>query len=192
MSIKKKTKKIIRLDDPVTAIGYKIIHCLPADKYEIWTYYHSESRATPLRNKVCTDEALRLQHDVDVLIRYVENTLIKQHYNFYANDVFEQNCGVSTDENYQQVGNKAIDKQRNDKTISKHKDPMITKKSKSSVATDGCVASMEPILKADTKTQQLEALFLKWEETQREEPDTIWNITKTYLLRPYQESCFLK
>lgn len=178
MSITKKTKKIIRLDDPVTAIGYKIIHCLPADKYEIWTYYHSEARAIPLRNKICTDEALRFQHDVDRLISYVENTLIKQHYNFYSNDVFEQISGVSTDENNRQVGNQAIDKPRNDKTIFKLSDPMIVKNSKSRVATDGCVASTEPILKTGTKTQQIEALFLKWEQAQREEPDAIWNITK--------------
>lgn len=67
----------------------------------------------------------------------MENTLIRRYNNFCANDIFEQNCGMSTDENYWQVGNNAIDKQRNDKTISKHKDPMITKKSKSIVATEG-------------------------------------------------------
>ena len=178
MSYTKETRKIIRLDDPVTAIGYKVIHCLPADNYEIWTYYRSKSRATPLRNKICTVEALNLQHDVDGLIGYVKNTLIKQHYNFYAHDVFEPICEVSTEENIQQAGNKEMEKQRKDKTISKRREPSITKNCKSIIAAGGRVASTEPILKSGTKTQQIEALFLKWEQAQIEEPDAIWNITK--------------
>ena len=110
MSTKKKTRKIIRLDDSETAIGYKIIHCLPADNYEIWTYYRSKSCSNPLRNKICTDEALKLQYDVDGLIKYVENTLIKQHYNFYANGFFEQNRKVSTGANTLQICSKPINK----------------------------------------------------------------------------------
>ena len=90
MKNSKQTKKIKLINDPVTQIGYKIIHVSPDDIYQIWTQYNY-CNGKLLRNRVRTDEAIRLEKDLTVLIQYVEEEIVGKHYKFYENGIFIPN-----------------------------------------------------------------------------------------------------
>lgn len=87
--------KQYRKDDPVTGIGYKIIYSKPHGKYEIYTQYPYNGK--PLRNKIRTPEVIRREHDLDLLIDYIENTIIKNHIRFFKNGVFDKELGTMAD-----------------------------------------------------------------------------------------------
>lgn len=62
MKTTKQTKKKL-INDPVTHIGYKIIHVSPDDIYQIWTQYHYYNGKL-LRNRVRNDEAISLEYSI--------------------------------------------------------------------------------------------------------------------------------
>lgn len=87
--------KQYRNDDPVTGIGYKIIYSKPHGKYEIYTQYPYNGKN--LRNKIRTPEVMRREHDLDQLIDYINNTIIKNHIQFFQNGVFNKELGTMAD-----------------------------------------------------------------------------------------------
>lgn len=87
--------KQYRKDDPVTGIGYKIIYSKPHGKYEIYTQYPYNGKS--LRNKIRTPEVIKREHDLDLLIDYIENTIIKNHIRFFKNGVFDKELGTMAD-----------------------------------------------------------------------------------------------
>ena len=87
--------KQYRKNDPVTGIGYKIIYSKPHGKYEIYTQYPYNGKN--LRNKIRTPEVIKREHDLDQLIDYIENTIIKNHIRFFKNGVFNKELGTMAD-----------------------------------------------------------------------------------------------
>ena len=87
--------KQYRNDDPVTGIGYKIIYSKPHGKYEIYTQYSYNKKN--LRNKIRTPEVVKREHDLDQLIDYIENTIIKNHICFFKDGVFDKELGTKAD-----------------------------------------------------------------------------------------------
>ena len=87
--------KRYRNDDPVTGIGYKIIYNRPHGKYEIYTQYPYNGKN--LRNKIRTPEVIKREHDLDLLIDYIENTIIKNHIRFFKKGVFDKELGTMAD-----------------------------------------------------------------------------------------------
>ena len=151
------TQKICRIDDPITNIGYKIIYRTSKDRYEIWTQY-KDKNGKLRRNRVTYDEAIRREHDLESLTDYVRVHLVGKHIRFYDDD-----CKQSGDKNGK----------------SEEKVPALilstNPKEKETPTTE------KPDLKIDilpgSKAEQLEQLFLEWENAQKNEPDTIWKLT---------------
>ena len=76
------TRKICRINDPITRIGYKIIYRASKDQYEIWTQFKDQNGKLR-RNRVDYDEAVRLEHDIEGLTEYVKEYLVGKHVRFY-------------------------------------------------------------------------------------------------------------
>ena len=173
----KQTKKIKLIKDPVTQIGYKIIHVTPDDTYQIWTQYHNKGRK-PSRNRVRTDEAIRLEKDLAALIKYVEEELVGKHYKFYEYGVFIPNIGKSFTPHAS-----ARQEKIKEKSGSFREGSIDTKRLK--------IAAESTVENLGSKSEQLEKLFKVWEKAQAEEPDDIWmqtrgnsrNITKEHFRR---------
>ena len=151
------TQKMCRIDDPITNIGYKIIYRASKDRYEIWTQY-KEQNGKLLRNRVTYDEAIKREHDLESLTDYVREYLVGQHIRFY-----DDACKQSGDKNGK----------------SEEKVPALilstNPKEKETPTTE------KPDLKIDilpgSKSAQLEQLFCKWEDAQKNEPDAVWKLT---------------
>ena len=77
-----KAQKMCRVDDPVTHIGYKIIYRESMDRYEIWTQYKDKNGLFH-RNRVLYDEAIKREHDLESLTKYVTDYLVGEHVRFY-------------------------------------------------------------------------------------------------------------
>lgn len=164
MKTSKQTKKIKLINDPVTQIGYKIIHVSPDDIYQIWTQYHY-CNGKLLRNRVRTDEAIRLEKDLAALIKYVEEEIVGKHYEFYEDGVFIPNIGKSFTPHVF-VRQEKI----KEKTGSIREESIDTKRSKN--------VAESAVENVGSKSQQLEKLFKAWEKAQAEEPDDIWMLTR--------------
>ena len=149
MKNSKQTKKIKLINDPVTQIGYKIIHVSPDNIYQIWTQYHY-CNGKLLRNRVRTDEAIRLEKDLTALIQYVEEEIVGKHYKFYEDGGFIPNIGV--------------------KIGSFQEESIATQRLKN--------VAESAVENVGSKSQQLERLFKAWEKAQAEEPDDIWMLTR--------------
>ena len=164
MKTSKQTKKIKLINDPVTQIGYKIIHVTPDDTYQIWTQYHFNG-GNLLRNRVRTDEAIRLEKDLAALIKYVEEEIVGKHYKFYEDGVFIPNIGKSFTPH-----DSARQENIKEKADSFKEESIDTKGMK--IAAESAVENL------GSKSEQLEKLFKIWEKAQEEEPDDIWMLTK--------------
>ena len=156
MKNSKQTKKIKLINDPVTQIGYKIIHVSPDDIYQIWTQYHYYNGKL-LRNRVRTDEAIRLEKDLTALIQYVEEEIVGKHYKFYENGVFIPNIRKPITHNTY-----ARQEKIKVKTGSFREESIDTKRLKN--------AAESAVDNIGSKSQQLEILFNAWEKAQAEEP----------------------
>ena len=164
MKTSKQTKKIKLINDPVTQIGYKIIHVTPDDTYQIWTQYHFNG-GNLLRNRVRTDEAIRLEKDLAALIKYVEEEIVGKHYKFYEDGVFIPNIGKSFTPH-----DSARQENIKEKADSFKEESIDTKGMK--------IAAESAVENVGSKSQQLEMLFKAWEKAQAEEPDDIWMLTR--------------
>ena len=164
MKISKQTKKIRLINDPVTRIGYKIIHVTPEDTYQVWTQYHYNGGKL-LRNRVRTDEAIRLEKDLTALIQYVEEEIVGKHYKFYEDGIFNPNICKSITINIF-----ARQEKIKVETCSFREESVDIKRLKNDVE-----SAVENV---GSKCQQLEKLFKAWEKVQAEEPDYIWMLTR--------------
>ena len=152
------TQKMCRIDDPITNIGYKIIYRTSKNRYEIWTQYKDKSGKLR-RNRVTYDEAIRRENNLESIADYVREYLVGKHIRFYDDGAWE----------------KRGDKNRK----SKEKVPALklstNPKEKETPTTE------KPDVKINilpgSKSDQLEQLFLEWENAQKNEPDTIWKLT---------------
>ena len=161
-----KAQKMCRIDDPVTHIGYKIIYRESMDRYEIWTQYKDKNGLFH-RNRVLYDEAIKREHDLESLTKYVTDYLVGEHVRFYEGEDFE-----------------IIDEQpiRYDVNKSKKwKAGKASKKSSTNGKAGNAIYNDAPgvLWKAlpGSKTDQLEILFREWETAQRNEPDDVWKVT---------------
>ena len=151
------SQKMCRIDDPVTKIGYKIIYRASKDRYEIWTQY-KDNKGKTRRNRVKYAEAIRREHDLKSLTDYVREYLVEKHIRFY------DDAGIKGINNNKKsivrvpVSNTSV--QQN-----KKKTPVIED--------SGMKISILP----GSKSAQLEQLFCKWEDAQKNEPDAIWKLT---------------
>ena len=80
------TRKICRINDPETNIGYKIIYRASKDRYEIWAQY-KDGQGILHRNRVTYDEAIRRERHLFGLIEYVKEYLVGKHIRFYNEDI---------------------------------------------------------------------------------------------------------
>lgn len=151
------TQKMCRIDDPITNIGYKIIYRASKDRYEIWTQYKDKSGKLR-RNRVTYDEAIRREHDLESLIDYVREYLVGKHIRFY-------------DDTCKQSGEKS---RKPEEKISAVK-PSANPKEKETPTTEKSDVKINVL--PGSKSEQLEQLFLEWENAQKNEPDTIWKLT---------------
>ena len=152
------------INDPVTQIGYKIVYVTPDDTYQIWTQYHYKGGKL-LRNRVRTDEAIRLEKDLAALIKYVEEGIVGKHYKFYEDGVFIPYIGKSFTPHAS-----ASQEKIKEKADSFREESIDTKRLKN--VEESAVESV------DSKSEQLEKLFMVWEKAQAEEPDDIWMLTR--------------
>lgn len=182
------TQKKYRKNDPVTKIGYKIIHVVWKGYYEIWTQY-TDKYGKFRKNKVMYEEAIRRERDLEGLIDYVDNYLIKNHIRFYEGKDFEldieypDNLAVELPEKRQPIENKAQEKR-----VSHTWTDALTKETKQYKAHSN--TDLSPIfpvninspkvhtsIASGSKSEQLEQLFCEWQEEQKREPDDVWKLT---------------
>ena len=154
------TRKICRINDPDTNIGYKIIYRASKDRYEIWAQY-KDDQGILHRNRVTYDEAIRRERHLFGLIGYVKEYLVGNHIRFF-DEVIEK----ATQDNNSYIAKQS----RAKKYISQKRaaKPVINRRENS---------NLEIIILPGTKSAQLEQLFLKWENAQKNEPDTVWKLT---------------
>ena len=164
MKNSKQTKKIKLINDPVTQIGYKIIHVSPDNIYQIWTQYHY-CNGKLLRNRVRTDEAIRLEKDLTALSQYVEEEIVGKHYKFYENGIFIANISKPITHNTYARQEKIKVK------IGSFQEESIATQRLKNVAESA-------VENVGSKSEQLEKLFKAWEKAQAEEPDDIWMLTR--------------
>ena len=151
------TQKKLRINDPITNIGYKIIYHTSKERYEIWTQYKDKSGKLR-RNRVTYDEAIRREHDLESLTDYVREYLVGKHIRFY-------------DDTCKQSGEKS--RKSEEKVLAVK--PSANPKEKKTPTTE------KPDVKINilpgSKSERLEQLFLDWENAQKNEPDAIWKLT---------------
>ena len=151
------TQKICRIDDPITNIGYKIIYRTSEDRYEIWTQYKDKSGKLR-RNRVTYDGAIRREHDLESLTDYVREHLVGKHIRFY-------------DDACKQSGKKHRKPEENVSAVK----PSANPKEKETPNTENPDVKINIL--PGSKSEQLERLFLEWENAQKNEPETIWKLT---------------
>lgn len=152
------TQKKLRIDDPVTNIGYKIIYRTSKDRYEIWTQY-KDKNGKLLRNRVTYDEAVKRERDLESLTDYVRDYLVGKHIRFYDDGVWEK-----SGENNRKFKEK-VPAAKSSRKLGEKKAPITEK------------PNVEFTILPGSKSRQLEQLFLEWENAQKNEPDTIWKLT---------------
>ena len=152
------TQKMCRIDDPITNIGYKIIYRTSKNRYEIWTQYKDQNGKFR-RNRVTYDEAIRREHNLKSLTDYVREYLVGKHIQFYDDDVWEQSG---------EKNRKLEEKVPAVKTFAK------TRKKKTPI-TEKLDEKFNDL--PGSKSEQLEQLFLEWENAQKNEPEMIWKLT---------------
>lgn len=151
------TQKMCRIDDPITNIGYKIIYRTSKDRYEIWTQYKDQD-GKPRRNRVTYDEAVRREHDLESLTDYVREYLVGKHIRFY-----DDACKQSGEKNRKPEEKVPVVK------------PSAKAREKETPITNNLDVKINIL--PGSKLEQLEQLFLEWENAQKNEPNTIWELT---------------
>ena len=146
------TQKMYRKDDPVTKIGYKIIYVKSKDRYEIWTQYKDRNNELH-RNRVQYEEAIRREHDLEGLIDYVDNYLIRNHIR-----PAHSWTDIPTKSNKQQPAH--------DKVVLPS----------TAIEDINSPVAQTPFV-SESKSEQLEQLFCEWQEEQKREPDDVWKLT---------------
>ena len=154
------TRKICRINDPDTDIGYKIIYRASKDRYEIWAQY-KDDQGILHRNRVTYDEAIRRERHLFGLIEYVKEYLVGNHIRFF-DEVIEK---ATQDKNPHIVKQSRAKKYVSQKRAAK---PFIKQRENS---------NLEISILPGTKSAQLERLFLEWENAQKNEPDAVWKLT---------------
>ena len=175
-----KARKMLRIDDPVTHIGYKIIYREAQDRYEIWTQYKDKYGA-PHRNRVMYDEAVKREHDLEALTEYATDFLVGEHVRFYEGEEFEIVDEKPVRQNLNQPKKWKARKSSN-KPL-----PMISEHGPVYNDASGILWKTQQ----NSKTAQLETLFQEWEIAQKNEPEDVWkttnggniNITKDHFRR---------
>ena len=152
------TQKMCRIDDPITNIGYKIIYRTSKNRYEIWTQYKDKSGKLR-RNRVTYDEAIRRENNLESIADYVREYLVGKHIRFYDDGAWEKR-GDKNRKSEEKVPALKLS------TNPKEKETPTTEK-----------PDVKINILPGSKSDQLEQLFLEWENAQKNEPDTIWKLT---------------
>ena len=152
------TQKMCRIDDPVTNIGYKIIYRTSKDRYEIWTQYKDQNGKLR-RNRVTYSEAIKREHNLESLADFVREYLVGKHVRFYDADTWKKGS---------EIYRKSVE------SVPDVKPPQKLREKQALISKD---LDVKIHASPESKSAQLEQLFLEWQSAQNNEPDKIWKFT---------------